>query len=86
MHGGLWQEDGGVGVGALVLGETCGIKTGFVPLEQEAFYSSVMSPGCSRGRTTYHHKAISRSLFLPGNSQATLENITLQRQVFDFSP
>lgn len=68
VHGGLRQQDGG---GALVLGETCSIKTGFVPSEQGAFYSSDMSPCCGRGRTTYHHTVISLSLFLPRNSLAT---------------
>lgn len=75
---------GGWAVEGLVLAETCGIKTGFVPSEQEAFYSSDMSPSCSRGRTTYHHTVISLSLFLPRNPLATLENTMLQSEVFDF--
>lgn len=83
---GCGNRTGGLGKGGLVLGETCSIKTGFVPSEQEAFYSSDMSPGCSQGRTTYHHTVISPSLFLLRNSLATLENAVLQHEVFALLP
>lgn len=81
---GCGNRTGGLGKAALVLGETCSIKTGFVPSEQEAFYSSDMSPGCSRGRTTYHRTVISLSLFfLCRNSLATLENTVYQHVVLN---